>query len=85
MDKHHETCVFPWFLLVLSLSLKSLQNQLELAGFGAPRYVLLLSPQGQFSFLGGPPAWAIDATTLRNVIETRSLIHLFWSSDVLRS
>lgn len=35
-----------------------------------PRYILLLSPQGQFPFLGGPPAWAIDETTLRNVIET---------------
>ncbi len=33
-----------------------------------PRYILLLSPQGQFLFLGGPPAWAIDETTLRNVI-----------------
>ena len=32
------------------------------------RYILLLSPQGQFSFLGGPPAWAIDETTLRNVV-----------------
>ena len=29
---------------------------------------MLLSPQGQFLFLGGPPAWAIDETTLRNVI-----------------
>ena len=41
-----------------------------------PRYILLLSPQGQFSFLAGPPAWAIDETTLRNVIAPGQDLHI---------
>eukprot|EP00435_Cladocopium_sp_Y103_P059678 s246_g21.t1 len=41
-------------------------------------YVLLLSPQGQFPFLGGPPAWAIDDTTLRNVIDESLNFFYIW-------
>ncbi|CAJ1358693.1 unnamed protein product [Effrenium voratum] len=41
-------------------------------------YILLLSPQGQFPFLEGPPAWAIDATTLRNVIEESLDFFYIW-------
>jgi len=41
-------------------------------------YILLLSPQGQFSFLGGPPAWAIDETTLRNVIDESLNFFYIW-------
>ena len=37
---------------------------------------MLLSPQGQFAFLAGPPAWAIDETTLRNVIEPGQDLHI---------
>ncbi|CAE7259891.1 Tldc2 [Symbiodinium necroappetens] len=43
-----------------------------------PRYILLLSPQGQFSFLAGPPAWAIDETTLRNVIDKSLNFFYIW-------
>ncbi|CAE7256228.1 Tldc2 [Symbiodinium pilosum] len=41
-------------------------------------YILLLSPQGQFSFLGGPPAWAIDETTLRNVVDESLNFFYIW-------
>lgn len=41
-------------------------------------YVLLLSPQGQFPFLGGPPAWAIDDTTLPNVIDESLNFFYIW-------
>ncbi|CAE7744694.1 Oxr1, partial [Symbiodinium microadriaticum] len=41
-------------------------------------YILLLSPQGQFSFLAGPPAWAIDETTLRNVIDESLNFFYIW-------
>lgn len=41
-------------------------------------YVLLLSPQGQFSFLVGPPAWAIDETTLRNVVDESLNFFYIW-------
>ena len=41
-------------------------------------YILLLSPQGQFPFLGGPPAWAIDETTLRNVIDESLNFFYIW-------
>lgn len=41
-------------------------------------YVLLLSPQGQFPFLVGPPAWAIDETTLRNVVDESLNFFYIW-------
>eukprot|EP00930_Biecheleria_cincta_P087861 TRINITY_DN77100_c0_g1_i1.p1 TRINITY_DN77100_c0_g1~~TRINITY_DN77100_c0_g1_i1.p1 ORF type:complete len:429 (+),score=54.09 TRINITY_DN77100_c0_g1_i1:56-1342(+) len=41
-------------------------------------YVLLLSPQGQFPFLAGPPAWAIDETTLRNVVDESLNFFYIW-------
>lgn len=41
-------------------------------------YILLLSPQGQFPFLGGPPAWAIDETTLRNVVDESLNFFYIW-------
>lgn len=41
-------------------------------------YVLLLSPPGQFPFLNGPPAWAIDATTLKNVVDESLDFFYIW-------
>mmetsp|Transcript_68932 Transcript_68932/g.121864 ORF Transcript_68932/g.121864 Transcript_68932/m.121864 type:complete len:420 (+) Transcript_68932:30-1289(+) len=41
-------------------------------------YVLLLSPQGQFDFLVGPPAWAIDEKTMKNVVDESLNFFYIW-------
>lgn len=69
------------FLSVLAPLLRS-GTALMASGFVAAAaiywYVLLLSPAGQFQFLSGPPAWAIDEQTLRNVVDESLNFFYIW-------